>query len=69
MNDFISLMNGTSLKESNYDEYKVLTSSYKHIKTILGHMSIQDDMMQPIPIFCICAVEPLDMIITGGSNG
>jgi hypothetical protein len=69
MKDYLNLINGVSLSESNYDEYKVLTKSYKHVKTILGHMSIQDDMMQPIPIFCICSVEPLDMIITGGSNG
>ena len=42
---------------------------YFHLKTILGHLSLQDDMLGPIPIYCVVSVPKLDMFVTGDLNG
>jgi len=42
---------------------------YFHLKTILGHLSLQDDMLGPIPIYCVVSIQKLDMFVTGDSNG
>lgn len=43
--------------------------SYNHIKTILGHMTMQDDMLGPTPIYCVCNIPKLEIAVTGDSNG
>ena len=48
---------------------KLNKKTYQHMKTILGHLSLQDDMLGPIPIYCVSSVEKLDMLVTGDSNG
>jgi hypothetical protein len=48
---------------------KLNKKSYQHMKTILGHLSLQDDMLGPIPIYCVSSIEKLDMLVTGDSNG
>lgn len=56
---------GKTFKKINFEN----TYKYKHVKTLLGHMSIENDMMQPAPIFCISSVDELDMFVTGDHNG
>lgn len=62
---FIDMKLCKNLKKINVEN----TYNYKHVKTILGHMSIENEMMQPAPIFCIASVEELDMFVTGDHNG
>ena len=54
--------------QSLYTSFEI-SKDFNHMKTILGHMSLQNEMLQPIPIFCICSLEALDMVCTGDSCG
>lgn len=55
------------------NEFSFLNSISKkeffHLKTILGHLSLQDDMLGPIPIYCVVSIQRLDMFVTGDLNG
>lgn len=46
-----------------------LLPTYSHVKTILGHMTMQDDMLGPTPIYCVCNIPKLEIAVTGDSNG
>lgn len=65
-----------SIKSNNIDfnqrdifKLKFQEKNYSHVKTILGHMSLQDDMLGPVPIYCVLTIDKLDIVVTGDSNG
>jgi len=44
--------------------------SFKHMKSILGHIStIEDNIINPVPIYCVCYSENNELIFTGDNNG
>ena len=58
-------------KEVNKKIYeKKNISKYNHMKTLLGHIQIMENLnIVPIPIFCLCFSEDDSMIFTGDNNG
>jgi hypothetical protein len=44
--------------------------SFKHMKSILGHIStIEDNIINPVPIYCVCYSDNNELIFTGDNNG
>ena len=58
-------------KEVNKKIYeKKNISKYNHMKTLLGHIQIMENLnIVPIPIFCLCFSEDDSMFFTGDNNG
>ena len=51
-----------------YEKKNIL--NYNHMKTLLGHISIIDNInIVPVPIFCLCFSEDDTMLFTGDNNG
>ena len=60
--DKISLHSNFSVKEN--------LKSFKHMKSRLGHISVQDDnILTPVAIYCLSYSESDELIITGDNNG
>ena len=62
--------NKNILKISNklYEQKNIL--NYNHMKTLLGHISIIDNInIVPVPIFCLCFSDDDSMLFTGDNNG
>jgi hypothetical protein len=59
--------NENSIKE-NLRESKI--KSYKHMKSILGHIStVDDNIINPVAIYCIAYSLDNELIFTGDNNG
>lgn len=43
--------------------------NYKNVKSMLGHISVADDNILPVPIYCLCIAENDELIFTGDNNG
>jgi hypothetical protein len=43
--------------------------NYKHVKSMLGHISLVDENIMPVPIYCLCFGEDDELIFTGDNNG
>lgn len=70
----ISQINSLTSKHFPYKNQSSFLNSiskkeYFHLKTILGHLSLQDDMLGPIPIYCVVSIQKIDMFVTGDLNG
>jgi hypothetical protein len=43
---------------------------FRHAKSVLGHISvIEDNIINPVPIYCLCFSNDDKLIITGDNNG
>lgn len=45
------------------------SKNYSHMKTLLGHVNYDGDNLISISIYCICVIDKLNIVVTGGSNG
>jgi hypothetical protein len=39
------------------------------MKSMLGHIEVQENSISPVAIYCICFSENNDLIFTGDNNG
>jgi hypothetical protein len=62
-----NLLKDKSFSESlNFGKLK----SYKHMKSLLGHISVIDDnIINPVPIYCIGFAQDNELVFTGDNNG
>jgi hypothetical protein len=43
---------------------------FKHMKSMLGHISVQDEnLLNPVAIYCLCYSTDNQLIFTGDNNG
>ena len=44
--------------------------NFKHMKSILGHISVaEENLINPVAIYCICFSNDNELIFTGDNNG
>ena len=58
--------------EANYKEnlQESNIKNFKHMKSILGHIStVDDNIINPVAIYCICYSNDNELIFTGDNNG
>lgn len=73
---YYSLLKNNSICElasrTRVSELKsAISTNFKHMKSVLGHISIVDhgDSIIPVPIYCISYSKDNELIFTGDNNG
>jgi hypothetical protein len=52
------------------EEVALSNLGFKHAKSLLGHISvIEDNIINPVPIYCLSFSNEDELIITGDNNG
>lgn len=55
-----------NLNRTTYDSLKEM----KHMKSVLGHISVyEQDVINPVPIYCLTYSATDDLVFTGDNNG
>jgi hypothetical protein len=71
--NYFKILQTSKTSHKNISKPKFSSDSLKqmkHMKSVLGHISVQDtDIINPVPIYCICFSSNDQMIFTGDNNG